>query len=787
MKPTLPNKLGSIAVIMISAVIVYSLCADLYIWYLHEQTRRVMNGCVPLVMAAEQMVERKTAGRNELKDYLLEDDPNRLSLLEDRIRALTAAHDEAETDIGQAIRNMRHEYPRAEMLRIWSEAVATIMPEFDREAAATMATHGRYLEVRARRLAGMVQHEEREMHLFHLLVEMQNTNQNLGPAASTLANLKTLHWEMKDTDEEYIAEGRTLTPEERLTLRSRFVDLSTEFAKLLKELEGSEAGVRNQTLVGEMSGVFAEFIFLAAGRDQLFDLYEQELEARHQRLVHMARADVLGQLDSKMARELSVLAREQLSNEQNRICHLVKRAFGTFMIVSAGIILACWAVMRVVSKKIVMPIMALSEAARALARGDLTRKVDISASDEIGDLCAAFNEMADDLRTSTTSVENLNREIRERENLAKFPKENPNPVLRLSGEGAVMFANDASRPVLETLGIREGQDVPHGWRTRIEKAMASRKPCCFEFPCSSGRIFLMTLTPIAGEGYVNTYGLDITERRKAEDALEELNRHLESANLELARTNKELQEFAHIAAHDLKTPLRAIGTLADWISTDYAEKFDEQGKEQVRLLVTRAKQMTALIDDILQYSTAGQKIQKSQPVDLNALVAEVIAEIAPPEGIEVVTEKELPTIMGKKTHIAQIFQNLVGNAVQHMNKPRGYVGISCVEQRDFWQFSVADDGPGIEARYFEKIFKIFQTLGPREGVESTGIGLSIVKKLVELNNGCVWVESQVGKGSTFLFTLPKQQQGVASANSCLPATSKHTGEPAREALWFPFL
>jgi PAS domain S-box-containing protein len=268
---------------------------------------------------------------------------------------------------------------------------------------------------------------------------------------------------------------------------------------------------------------------------------------------------------------------------------------------------------------------------------------------------------------------------------------------------------------------------------------------------------LKTVLPISlgGEEVLLEAFVDITERRQAEETLERLNKDLESAVWELTRANKELQEFAYIAAHDLKTPLRAIGMLADWISKDYADKFDEQGREQVRLLVTKAKQMTALIDDILQYSRVGQSLQVDRRVDLNKVVSDVIREIAPAENIEITIEHELPTIRCKKTHVIQIFQNLLGNAVKYMDKPRGQIRVGCVAQEDSWRFSVADNGPGIDKKYFDKIFKIFQTLAPRDGIESTGIGLSIVKKLVELNKGRVWVESQVGTGSTFFFTLPK--------------------------------
>ncbi len=293
-------------------------------------------------------------------------------------------------------------------------------------------------------------------------------------------------------------------------------------------------------------------------------------------------------------------------------------------------------------------------------------------------------------------------------------------------------------------------------RTRIAgrtfEAMGRRK---------DGRIFPLELSLSAGvvdkERLVIVVVRDITERKRAEQALEELNTALETTNLDLIRTNRELQEFAYITAHDLKTPLRAIGTLADWLSVDYADKFDEQGKEHVALLVTKAKQMSALIDDVLRYSGIGNSARKCQQVDLNQVLQEVIDEIAPPEHIDVTVQNPLPTMICKKTHIIQIFQNLISNAVKYADKPQSHIKVACVEQPETWMFSVSDNGPGIEEKYFEKIFKIFQTLAPRRGVESTGIGLSIVKKLVELNRGKVWIESEIGKGSTFFFTLPKEK------------------------------
>jgi light-regulated signal transduction histidine kinase (bacteriophytochrome) len=218
-----------------------------------------------------------------------------------------------------------------------------------------------------------------------------------------------------------------------------------------------------------------------------------------------------------------------------------------------------------------------------------------------------------------------------------------------------------------------------------------------------------------------------------------------------------------ITAHDLKTPLRGIGTLAHWLSTDYAEKIDEKCKEQIRLLTTRAKLMSDMLDSILQYSKLGREEPQKQRVDLRAVLSEVIAEIGPPEHIEIKIANQLPALICDEAHVTQILQNLVGNAIKYMDKPEGQIKVGCVEEDDSWIFSVADNGPGIHEKYFEKIFKIFQTLAPGDGSGSTGIGLSIVKKIVEMNHGKVRIESTVGEGSTFFFTIPKQAAVVQTS------------------------
>jgi len=224
--------------------------------------------------------------------------------------------------------------------------------------------------------------------------------------------------------------------------------------------------------------------------------------------------------------------------------------------------------------------------------------------------------------------------------------------------------------------------------------------------------------------------------------------------------NKELKDFASIVSHDLKAPLRGIKSLATWILDDYSDKIGEQGNEQMHLLLDRVERMYNLIDGVLQYSRAGRTEEQIVQVNLDTFIPETIDMLVPPDNISITIEDKMPVIECAETHIMQLFQNLLSNAIKYMDKPKGQIKIGCIEQDGFWKFSITDNGPGIEEKHFEKIFKMFQALQVNEGIESTGVGLTVTKKIVEIYGGNIWVESEVGKGSTFFFTLPKQDVGA---------------------------
>ncbi|WP_422861992.1 PAS domain-containing sensor histidine kinase [Flagellimonas sp. W118] len=243
--------------------------------------------------------------------------------------------------------------------------------------------------------------------------------------------------------------------------------------------------------------------------------------------------------------------------------------------------------------------------------------------------------------------------------------------------------------------------------------------------------------------------LDITDQKNLE---------LQKENLlnELEASNKGLQEYAHIVSHDLKSPLRSVSALASWLYDDYKDALDESGRYNLKMMQEKIEGMDKLITGILKYSTVNSDTLDNTDVDVNGVIREIGEIIYIPENVKIKTKRKLPAIKADKTKIHQLFQNFLSNAVVNIDKKDGLVEIDYKEHETHWEFSIKDNGVGIPKEYHEKIFQIFQSIGNNE--RSTGIGLSIVKKIIDRYRGKVWLESEIGEGTTFYFTLEKESK-----------------------------
>ena len=249
---------------------------------------------------------------------------------------------------------------------------------------------------------------------------------------------------------------------------------------------------------------------------------------------------------------------------------------------------------------------------------------------------------------------------------------------------------------------------------------------------------------------------DITERKKAEAALRE-------AHEELKRSNAELEQFAYVASHDLQEPLRMVSSYTQLLMRRYGDKFDGDAKDFTAFIVDGATRMKQLIEDLLAYSRVGTRDRNFKPADSESSLKRALTNLraAIQDSGATVTQDKLPTIPCDEVQLAQLFQNLIGNALK-FRKPdvAPAVHVGAAEQGAEWEFMVRDNGIGIEPQYFERIFMVFQRLHDKGEYPGTGIGLAIVKKVVERHGGRIWVQSQPGAGTTFHFTMPKERKAA---------------------------
>jgi light-regulated signal transduction histidine kinase (bacteriophytochrome) len=249
-----------------------------------------------------------------------------------------------------------------------------------------------------------------------------------------------------------------------------------------------------------------------------------------------------------------------------------------------------------------------------------------------------------------------------------------------------------------------------------------------------------TITTIIAQGQ------DITERKQAEQRLK--------------RSNESLEQFAYVASHDLQEPLRIIASYSQLLERRYKDKLDQDADDFIEFIVDAADRMQKLITDLLVFSRVGSKDVAPGRVDSTEVIRKVIAAMSATieENKAAVTYERLPVLIAPEISFTQIFQNLLGNALKFRSPEPPKIHVAATEHNNEWIFSVRDNGIGIEPQYKERIFQIFQRLHSKQEYPGTGIGLSICKKIVENWGGRIWVESELGKGSTFFFTIPTERR-----------------------------
>lgn len=394
-----------------------------------------------------------------------------------------------------------------------------------------------------------------------------------------------------------------------------------------------------------------------------------------------------------------------------------------------------------------------------VAKGNYQVQIDLHGeNDDFDALAMGINMMIDDIRVGVEAIESGRDYV---SNIITSISDilivlNPDQTIRLINErGAEELAYPLEELYDNSLSTLFGNEpvfsdeeyqqlIKKGFVRSLEKTIHQKngeiKPILFSASSMKNK-----------DGGISAFiciARDITERKIAEKKLTEHTKNLE-------KINQELDQFAYVVSHDLKAPLRAIANLSQWIEEDLGDDLQEDIKNNMKLLRSRVARMDALIDGVLSYSRVSRTEVKREVVHVDKLIEEVLNMIVVPASFKIVKETAFPVMSADRVRMEQVFTNLISNAVKYHDKEAGKIMLAHSKEGNIHEFSVADDGPGIPPEYHEKIFAIFQTLEARDKKESTGVGLSIVKKIIEENGGSISVESNPGQGAKFIFTWPE--------------------------------
>jgi light-regulated signal transduction histidine kinase (bacteriophytochrome) len=345
-------------------------------------------------------------------------------------------------------------------------------------------------------------------------------------------------------------------------------------------------------------------------------------------------------------------------------------------------------------------------------------------------------------------ITELKRIEAELESIALLPQENPNPVIRLNQGHKISYSNPAAQMLLTDWGCATSQEVPTEITEIAVVVLNDGIRREFEYNYTN-KTYLITLAPFPQADYVNVYFRDVTELKKAENILK-----LKIG--ELTHLNEELEQFAYISSHDLQEPLRMITSYLQLLQRKYQGNLDDKADKYINFAIDGAARMQNLIIDLLEYSRVGTVDEEPESIDCEFILDKVLSNIKAviKENNATISHDPLPEVMADSTQLVQVFQNLILNGIKFHGEETPKIHIAAEKKASEWVFSVQDNGIGIDPQYSERIFEIFKRLNSRERYPGTGIGLAICKKIIERHGGRIWVESELGKGSTFYFTLP---------------------------------
>lgn len=362
----------------------------------------------------------------------------------------------------------------------------------------------------------------------------------------------------------------------------------------------------------------------------------------------------------------------------------------------------------------------------------------------------------------STDITERKRDEETIRDLARFPAENPHPVIRADSDGRIIYANPGSEVWSSEWKSSTGDLLPEAWRQQVVDVYGEGVRQARDISIGE-RTFEVTFVPIKEAGYVNIYGLDITKRKQAEEEISKLNRELEervaerTSQLEFA--NRELEAFSYSVSHDLRAPLRAIDGFTRILVEDYEPALGEEGKRVCGIISRETVRMGMLIDDLLAFSRLSRMQMNSTEIDMRAMAEFTVKELtAGQDGREIeYLLEEMPASMGDTGMMRQVWANLLANAVKFTSgRKQAVIEVKSTQSAEEVVYSVRDNGVGFDMEYADKLFGVFQRLHSEEEFEGTGVGLAIVQRVIHRHGGRVWAEGEVDKGATFYFALPRK-------------------------------